>query len=1074
MPPQTLVGSLEQLYLPDDAMNFTGERYCPTEQGRIRLEHYHRYASVLEVVSDKDVLDLASGEGYGSSLLANSARSVVAVDISAEAIRHAQLSYPHPKLFFCTGSASTLAFDDAAFDAVISFETIEHLPEQEQMISEIRRVLRPNGFLIISTPNRPVYSEESDEHNHYHVKELDLAEFDQLLRSQFTSIRYFGQRLSIGSVIQEMFEVTTSFRAWQDDGLNLYSDAPKMENPVYFLAVCSSNEISLPHLGASVLYPTGLDLVKHYVGFAKWAKSLDHDLAERDRQLLEAKGILERLGVRLDNRSALPVGRDDLIYSLTRELDSRNARIEAMLNSRSWRISAPIRVTTEALRSSRIVVVALLSSVWRRLPLPAELRTRAKCALFRFSAPIFRGTPAYTHWLNQRLPEAAEDALEIGDAAIDQVHPDPIVENLRIPGGVALDPMVSVIVPVYNKLNYTLACLDGIARQMPQANIEVLVIDDGSTDATEVDLSARQDIRYLRNETNLGFIGSCNRGAREAKGHFLFFLNNDTVVTEGWLDHLLKTFENVPKTGLVGSKLIYPNGRLQEAGGIIWSDGSGWNWGRMADPSSPEFNFLRDVDYCSGAAILIRRDLFDEIGGFDERYAPAYYEDTDLAFAVRAKGLRVIYQPLSAIIHYEGITSGTDLASGIKAYQIRNQQRFRDKWNIELASHGDHLTQPPRLSADRNILARILVIDACTPTPDQDSGSLDMWNYLRILTGFGYRVTFVPAYELIHRGAYTTALQSLGVECLYRPHVGSVDEVLDTRGSEFHAVMLVRVVVAYPLIAKVKECCPQAAVIFNTVDLHFLREERQAKLHTGASTSPEATQTKRHELAVISVADTTIVVSPFEQSLLAQEMPDARVRVIPILRETPGRCGSLLDRDGIVFVGGFRHPPNVDAIVWFCDEIWPLIRPQLPGAKLSIIGSNIVSDVENLARADVEILGFVENLQPVFARARLSVAPLRYGAGQKGKVVTSLGFGVPCVATPIAAEGLSLGHECGVLVEEEPAAFADAVVRIYQDPDLWQRLSDGGLELVEREFSLNTNRIKLVELLAELGLPVPM
>lgn len=788
---------------------------------------------------------------------------------------------------------------------------------------------------------------------------------------------------------------------------------------------------------------------------------------ETERQLQDAE---ERVRVSEARRQSIERQLEQRLREVDDALQRRDAEIDTIYASLSWKLSRPVRGAGRALRALRHGAVASVQPLWHRLPIPGNVRYRLKSLAFRRLSPFVRGTRAYAAWLEQaRWIEQGARALQGSEQAY---PPAPVVEDLRIEGGVAVNPLVSVIIPVHNKLDYTLACLDSIAKQLPATPIEVLVVDDCSNDETEARLSVRDDIRYLRNAVNLGFVGSCNYGATEACGEYLFFLNNDTLVLDGWLDALVLSFSEHEDVGLVGSKLIYADGRLQEAGGIIWADASGWNWGRLADPGAPEYNFVRDVDYCSGAALMVRRALFNELGGFDQRYAPAYYEDTDLAFAVRAHGLRVLYQPFSQIVHYEGVSAGTDLSSGMKAYQVRNRELFLDKWRHVLVAHGDSQSRPPRLSADRRPVGRMLLIDDCTPTPDQDSGSLDMINYLRMLISFGYRVTFIPKSNLLHFGAYTTALQTMGVECLYHPYIDSVQSVIAERGSEFDVVMLARAGTAYACIDAVRDGCRDAKVIFNTVDLHFLRERRRAELETGRAESAEATEMERIERYVMERADTTIVISRVEEALLAQEAPDVRVRVIPLLREIPGRSGGFDGRNGIVFVGGFRHPPNVDAMRWFCAEIWPSIRAELPDVTLSIVGSHMVPEVEALAGNGVHVVGFVEDISGIFAQARLSVAPLRYGAGQKGKVVTSLGFGVPCVLTGIAAEGLGLGETDGALFADEPADFAHAVVRLYQDAELWQRLSDGGLALVNREFSVDANRRKLEDLLRELDLPI--
>ncbi|MFZ2407750.1 MAG: methyltransferase domain-containing protein, partial [Methylobacter sp.] len=308
-------------------MKFTGERYIPAEQGRIRLEHYHRYATALDVVKQKDVLDVACGEGYGSFFMAGVARSVVGVDISDEAIQHASATYTKSNLAFRQGSAIALDFAEASFDVVVSFETIEHLAEQAQMLAEIKRVLRPDGLLVISSPNRPVYSEESGEHNEFHVKELDFKEFDELLKTQFQTIKYFGQRLLMGSVIQPLKGRRGQFRAWHDDGNDLKPNAGQLVDPVYFVAVCGASNVDLPSIDMSVVYPDTLDLVKHYVGFAKWAQTLEQNVEERDGHIANlTQTVIERDG-QVANLTQTVIERDGQVANLNQTVIKRDGQI---------------------------------------------------------------------------------------------------------------------------------------------------------------------------------------------------------------------------------------------------------------------------------------------------------------------------------------------------------------------------------------------------------------------------------------------------------------------------------------------------------------------------------------------------------------------------------------------------------------------------------------------------------------------------------------------------------------------------------------------------------------------------
>lgn len=268
------------------------------------------------------------------------------------------------------------------------------------------------------------------------------------------------------------------------------------------------------------------------------------------------------------------------------------------------------------------------------------------------------------------------------------------------------NPKISIIIPVYNKVDYTIRCLDSLKRNLSQdLEVEVIIVNDCSSDNTRDSLEKIHGLCLINNQINSGFIHSCNAGAAAAKGEFLYFLNNDTELLPNSLESMLEVFQTHKNVGVVGSKLIYPHGALQEAGNIVFQDASGWNYGRNQNPHDPRYNFLRSVDYCSGASLLVKREIFEQLGGFEQEFKPAYYEDTDFCFAVRHRlGLEVMYQPRSEVIHYEGVSSGTSTLDGVKRYQVVNARKFKKKWADVLRQHPIRLEHDGILKVRRDVL----------------------------------------------------------------------------------------------------------------------------------------------------------------------------------------------------------------------------------------------------------------------------------------------------------------------------------------------------------------------------------
>lgn len=652
------------------------------------------------------------------------------------------------------------------------------------------------------------------------------------------------------------------------------------------------------------------------------------------------------------------------------------------------------------------------------------------------------------------------------ESSSDPVIPSELKELEELAAGIRFptvdEPEISVVIPVYNQLTYTLMCLDSLAGQECDFSFEVIVMDDCSTDRSPDVLPNVQGVRYFRNAENLGFNGNCNRGAELAQGRYIVFLNNDTKVLPGWLQTLRNTFDTHDMVGVVGSKLVYPDGSLQEAGGIIWEDASGWNWGRLQDPDHPRFNFVRDVDYVSGASLMIPRDLFFGLGKFSDALENSYYEDTWLAFAAREAGYRVLYQPRSELIHFEGITSGRDISEGHKRYQEVNRTAFLERWRHRLEQHLPNGTQPEKAS-DRTPKAHILIVDACTPTPDQDSGSLDMFNLIRILCMSEYRVHFFPFTNLASLGRYTEDLESLGVECIRSPYYSSIGEYLTERGDMFSHVIMARTPVASAVVDDIEALAPSACRIFYTVDMHGLREVREAELQGDDLMLAAAQETLRQEMELIERSDISVVLSSYEADFLEAEGRN-NVEVLPLIRDYTPPTG-LPDYDArqdVVFIGGFQHTPNLDAVRWLVDEIWPALRAMKhshggANIRLRIVGSNMPEWIKELAEEDIEPLGFVEDLDEIFLKSRLSVAPLRYGAGLKGKVATSLGYGVPTIGTSIAFEGMPVqGLEEIRLCEDSPEDIARLIVELYGDPQRWRQVSSHGIDYVHDHYSLHS------------------
>ena len=610
------------------------------------------------------------------------------------------------------------------------------------------------------------------------------------------------------------------------------------------------------------------------------------------------------------------------------------------------------------------------------------------------------------------------------------------------------EPEISIIIPVHNNIAFTIALLSRLRYNRESVTFEIIVVDDASNDSTSNVLSKIRGLKILTLQENVGYLAATNEGIKRAKGNYICLLNNDTLPETGWLTSLYETMMNDSTIAVAGSMLIDSSGNILEAGSQIFQNKTIWNLGRGNSRFNPMYLFNREVDYCSAAAILVRSEFIEISKGFDPQFKPAYYEDTDLCLQAWSLGRRVVFVHDSVVFHQEGGSHGTDLNKGIKKYQLVNKEKFWAKWENQFRSDWE-FNEQQRIEYLRNSKGIIVFCDDGISDPSRASGARRAFNIINSIQALGYHVILIPvtplvSHELLNR------YRSAGVE-VYPSYETALNN-LRYRENRIKAFWISRVTVADILWQRVANDFHNYPIIFDTVDLHFLRNSRSIENSIKNKPIYQDSDLETRELAYIRAAKIAVVVSSAEQILLRNMEEGLKTHLLFDSFERESIRPEVKSKENILFVGNFAHTPNSDGLFWFIKNVLPLISQNLlRKVQIEVVGSGASDELCRLMRENnIQYHGWQESISKFYDRAKVSIAPLLFGSGVKGKIIESYAFQVPVVSTSIGLEGTGLNHMEEAICADDPIDFARGLEKLFDDQVLCTNLGvKGSVKILE-------------------------
>lgn len=805
--------------------------------------------------------------------------------------------------------------------------------------------------------------------------------------------------------------------------------------------------------GAQDAYRSYLDLHQELAAGSDLSSDLKRNIADLEGRIAELTALCEagsgemaRLRADLheqragfERRQAEAIGIFMARQALVEEL-GRN--IEATFMSWRWKVGHYAVKMVESLLGRKNVILAKhrIEQIIRELGRGSELEA------LRAQIAEITGVEGKAWSIGGRKEEYTRERQDELARFLDSD------QELTVWGGGR--PRVSIILVLFNRAELTFACLKSI-REIVDPAIEVVIVDNASSDRTgELLERVKGGVKIIRNTENLNFLKGCNQAAPHCEGEYILFLNNDAILLPNALNNALKVFREEPAVGAVGGKIILLDGTLQEAGSIIWQDGSCYGYGRGGNPTAPEFMFRRSVDYCSGAFLLVRREIHTALGGFDEDYAPAYYEETDFCLRLRRQGLEVVYEPSVQILHYE--FGSSEISERAIALQRKHRHTL-------VAKHADYLAtrRPPDLAhalearyAERQ--PHVLYIDDRIPHVKYGSG-FPRSNFMLKSLAERYAVTLFPL-NFPDEEAWGTVYTDIPkrVEVIKSSGRAGFARFLKERKGYYDAVLVSRphnMEFYADAHRQVYGRQSGPAVIYDAEALFALRDAVKAQV-LGGITIDRAKEIK-NEVALTRSAARVIAVSESEREIFLSEGVPAVDMVGHAMSLRP-TATPFAERQGILFIGNMDndHSPNVDSVFWFLEQVFEAVRREVPDLELVLVGSNKSKKLREINHPAVRVVGPVDDLTPYYEACRIFIAPARFAAGMPYKVHEAASRGIPVVCSGLIREQLGWS-EGDVLATEiaDPAAFARQCVRLYTELVLWEAVRDRALRRIEEECS---------------------